>query len=143
MLTRGKRTCARVCPRRSPNVMMAIATLAPIKKKEEPKVEEEPTEPEPQSEDKFKYDGKIYYCTTKEKTILEKQQKLIDDASFKELIADFGLEFREEPKPKAAAKKKKEKKPRKPRPGRAAGGGGRGRGGRGRGRGGRGGRGRS
>jgi hypothetical protein len=125
--------------------MMAIANItAPVKKRKE-EVVEVPQEPEPVSEEKFKFDGKIYYCSTKEKTILEKQQKLIDEAAFKELIADFGLEFREEPKPKPPAKK--EKKPRRPRPNRRAapaggaarggrGGkrGGRGRGGRGRGR---------
>jgi hypothetical protein len=127
--------------------MMAIANItAPVKKRKE-EVVEVPQEPEPESEEKFKFDGKIYYCTTKEKTILDKQQKLIDEAAFKELIADFGLEFREEPKPKPV---KKEKKPRRPRPNRpaatgAARGGGRGRGGKrgGRGRGGRGGRGRA
>lgn len=86
-------------------------------------------EPEPVSEEKFHYAGKIYYCSTKEKTILEKQQKLVDEAAFKELLSDFDLPFREEPKPKAA-----KGKPRKARPSGAGRGRGRGRRGRGRGR---------
>jgi len=122
---------------RSPNAMIAIAsvthdTVKNVAAGAKAEAEAEAVamaEPEPVSEEKFHYAGKIYYCSTKEKTILEKQQKLVDEAAFKELLSDFDLPFREEPKPKAA-----KGKPRKARPSGAGRGRGRGRRGRGRGR---------
>lgn len=40
----------------------------------------------------FKYDGKAYKCNEKEKTILERQVKILDPTTFRMLLDDFKLE---------------------------------------------------
>jgi len=58
-------------------------------KKNEEKKEEETKQAE--SENVFIHNGKKYACTPKEKAILDKQKKLLDEKSFMELFNDFSL----------------------------------------------------
>lgn len=55
----------------------------------------------------FKYDGKAYRCNEKEKSILERQVKVLDPSTFRMLLNDFDLEVfavldKEEPDPSQA-----------------------------------------